>query len=301
MNIRTVVKIHLHRERLDVLLAVLAPLVLMLASSWSNAWAFAGGNLDLRQANTYGALLRGLFLEALIYTCFKLVKLFFTRPNWKVRFVGLVPALVGVVGMIVSAGCSLGWAMQSGEMASIFAIVSQYMPAQMSNVFKLGVGLLFPVAVGVLAMVDPSHLVEDVLRSAHLDNRALQVHRAEMHRTGFLKAQRRAVKKAQQQYNEICETDAQRMVAQVRNGDLSFGAKELEQVAAHASMKRLPAQPTQVIPVPNAPLSLPTPARGMTGPAAPAPLPASGFAPGAVPKAMYPPMPSVPPMPPTQS
>src|SRR5438034_9544190 len=66
MNIRTVVHAHLTRERLDVLIAVLAPLVLMLESGYACGWGFANGDLSLTNPNTYLALGRGILLEALI-------------------------------------------------------------------------------------------------------------------------------------------------------------------------------------------------------------------------------------------
>src|SRR5438046_3016255 len=67
MNIRTVVRAHLMRERVDVLIAVLAPLVLMLESGYACGWVFANGELSLNNPNTYLALGRGIFLEGLIF------------------------------------------------------------------------------------------------------------------------------------------------------------------------------------------------------------------------------------------
>src|SRR5262245_11085500 len=117
-----VVRTHLVRERLDVMLSVLAPLVLMLESGYANAWVFAGGNLgiDLNSLMAWG---RGIFLEALIYACFKLVKMFAMRGGrgWLAL---PIPLLVGMIGMIVSAGCNLGWMAHSPEMQSTLRIVN---------------------------------------------------------------------------------------------------------------------------------------------------------------------------------
>src|SRR5437763_3143996 len=63
MNIRTVVRAHLMRERVDVLIAVIAPLVLMFESGYACGWVFANGDLRLNNPNTYLALGRGIFLE----------------------------------------------------------------------------------------------------------------------------------------------------------------------------------------------------------------------------------------------
>src|SRR2546421_11408848 len=81
MNIRTVVRAHLMRERVDVLIAVLAPLVLMLESGYACGWVFADGHLSPTDLNTYLALGRGIFLEGLIFAMFKLVRVFLSRGS----------------------------------------------------------------------------------------------------------------------------------------------------------------------------------------------------------------------------
>jgi hypothetical protein len=106
MNIRTVVHAHLTRERLDVLIAVLAPLVLMLESGYACGWVFANGDLTLTNPNTYLALGRGIFLEGLIFAMFKLVRVFLLKGGRGLLLAAL-PFLIGTVGMIVSAGCNL--------------------------------------------------------------------------------------------------------------------------------------------------------------------------------------------------
>src|SRR5437588_6185024 len=121
MNMRTIVRAHLSRERLDVLLSVLAPFVIMLESGYANAWVFAGGQLGM-DFNSLMAWGRGIFLEALIYVCFKLVRMFVERGRWVVI---ILPLLVGMVGMIVSAGCNLAWLSSSSEMARALSITAQ--------------------------------------------------------------------------------------------------------------------------------------------------------------------------------
>jgi hypothetical protein len=265
MNIRTVVHAHLTRERLDVLIAVLAPLVLMLESGYACGWVFANGDLTLTNPNTYLALGRGIFLEGLIFAMFKLVRVFALKGG-RVLLLAPLPFMIGVVGMIVSAGCNLGWVNRSGEMTSVVSMVGQFMPPLLVTTFKVGLGLLFPLAVGAFALFDVTHLVEEILKSSHLDNRAVKVHRAEMHRTHYLAAQKKAGAKVRKEYDEICETDAQNMASRVRQGDLSFGAEEIE--PARSSVTRLSA-PTSV-------RQLPPLQNTLTGQFGPAPMASSG-------------------------
>lgn len=253
MNIRTVVRAHLMRERIDVLIAVIAPLVLMLESGYACGWVFANGDLSWNNPNTYLALGRGIFLEGLIFAMFKLVRVFALRGG-RVLVLSVLPLLIGIVGMIVSAGCNLGWVNRSGEMTSVTTMVGQFLPPLLVVVFKTGLGLLFPLAVGAFALFDLTHLVEDILKSSHLDNRAVKVHRSEMHRTHYLGAQKKAGSKVRKESDEICETDAQNMVSRVRQGDLSFGADEIEREASRSSVTRLQAPTTvrQLPPLQNA-------------------------------------------------
>lgn len=228
LGMRSVVNTHLTRERLDVMLAVLLPLILMAESGYANAWIFAAGRLGLDLTSVI-ALFRGFFLEALIFACFKLVKVFCSKGG-KMWLAAPVPGSVGVVGMIVSAGCNLGWMAQSPEMQAAMHAVSLYLPLWMGNTFRIGLGLLFPIAVGVFALFDVRHLVEEALNSSHLDDQALLVNRAEMHRTAYLKAQQKQIKAASASYNDICAADANNMVHSVRQGDLSFGSRDITRV-----------------------------------------------------------------------
>jgi len=146
----------------------------MLESGYACGWVFANGDLSLNNPNTYLALGRGIFLEGLIFAMFKLVRVFALKGG-RGLVLSVLPFLIGVVGMIVSAGCNLGWVNRSGEMTSVTAMVGQFMPALLVSVFKIGLGLLFPLAVGAFALFDVTHLVEDILKSSHLDNRAVKV------------------------------------------------------------------------------------------------------------------------------
>jgi hypothetical protein len=286
INIRTVVQVHLLRERVDVLIAVLAPFVLMVESGYANGWMFAGGNLGL-DFNSIMSLTRGFFLEALIYACFKLVRVFVLAPGWRLRLVSIIPLSVGLVGMVVSAGCNLGWMSQSPEMIKAFAVVAQYLPVWMGSVFRTGLGLLFPVGVGVFALFDISHLVEELMKSAHLDNKAVMVLRSESHRTSYLKSLKKSVKAVSAHYDAICDADAQGMINKVKGGDLSFGAQELAGPAQSSATRMNGPVAFPPLPAPNASYSFPQqspingqftsnfPASGMTQPLnIPAPAPA---------------------------
>src|SRR5690349_9812014 len=102
MKIRTIVNAHLGRERLDALIAVLVPFVLMVESGYACGWVFADGDLSLTSPNTYWSLARGLFLEGLIYAVFKLVRMFVMHPKRSTRILAIIPLSIGCMAMSVS-------------------------------------------------------------------------------------------------------------------------------------------------------------------------------------------------------
>ncbi|GCE31526.1 hypothetical protein KDA_70100 [Dictyobacter alpinus] len=259
MKTGTVVRAHLFRERFDVMIAVIAPFIIMLESGYGNAWAFAGGQ-SLLTGTGLIALARGIFLEGLIFAMFKLVRLFISKNNIGFYVLALVPAVIGFVGMVVSAGCNLGFVNHSGEMAWVVKTVSQYMPDFLVVVFKLGLGLLFPIAVGAFALFDLSHLVEEMFTSSNLEDRSMIVERAEQHRSMFLKSQKKAAKTAQQHYDAACAADVDNIVKAVKSGNLSFGMDELkkEKTEKHkvGVQKIIPAQQPS-LPAPSARPGLP--------------------------------------------
>jgi hypothetical protein len=138
------------------------------------------------------------------------------------------------------------------------AAVSQFMPGWMANVFRVGLGLLFPVGVGLFALYDVGHLVETMLQSSHLDDRAMLVHRAEMHRGHYLKSMKRAAGRTRKEYDAITDVDANNMVDAVRRGDLSFGSAEIAKQAARSSVTRImPGSPVALPPMSQRPNALP--------------------------------------------
>jgi hypothetical protein len=273
MNMRFVVRTHLRQQRFEVFLAVLLPLFLVLESGVANAWVYAGGTFayDLRTAIAIG---RGLFFEVLTYSCFKLVRILFTQRNRQAR-IGL--GIVGIVGLwciIVSAGNNLGWILSGGEMGGVLASVSRYMPSWVSQCYQIGLGLLLPIAVGCIALVDVDHLVHHAIDSTiQLDTRVLQVEEAEMHRSIYLQSQRQQRAQIKQAYDEVADQRAKKMIQAVKAGDMTFGASASPQ-------QPVLRRGTQVTPVPQQQPQLP-PHSQQPALAGPAPMPSPSLASGA--------------------
>jgi hypothetical protein len=270
MNIKigTVVHAHVFRERLDVLLAVLTPIVLMLESGYANGWVFANGDMSF-SINLIWSMARGVFLEALIFACFKLVRHFFLSGGWQ-RVLIPVPLAIGVVGMIVSSGCNLGWINRSGEMAHMVAMIAQFLPGWMVETFKTGLGLLFPLSVGAFALFDISHLMEEAFTSARHQVRAMQVHLGEEAMKSVQKQMKQVTKELDQQYGDIIRADAQKLVDNFRQGDRTFGMLNTPSLPAQSSFTRVtPIQPTQptMLPPFAQPGQLPQPVQPQAQPA----------------------------------
>jgi hypothetical protein len=151
--------------------------------------------------------------------------------------------------------------------------------------YKAGLGLLLPVSVGVLALVDNEHLVREALAQSDLDDLALEVNESEAHRTQMLKAQRKGLKAVSSQYHEIFTARAQGMVDRAKKGDLSFGgSRQANQPgvtrvrpSAPPAAAGLPAgpQPSFALPQPQPPRPFPQPMapqpplQGQVSPASP--------------------------------
>lgn len=246
MKIGTIVRAHLNRERLDVMIAVYTPLVLMAESGYACGWVFADGNLAWNEANTYLSLARGFFLEGLVFAMFKLTRILALSKKWNARFLALLPLLIGTTAMVVSAGCNLGWINRSGEMQHMTDMVSDFMPGTLVEIFKLGLGLLFPLAVGAFALLDVGKLVDEIMGAFHLEERAFMVENAERHRNEMKKGQKQALKQVATQYHDMAQKDAENMVRRVQGGDYSFGLSEFQPkngLQSGPSVTRLSAPP----------------------------------------------------------
>ena len=264
MRISTIVNAHLTRERLDVLLSVILPLVLMVESGYANGWVYAGGVLDV-SLNTAIALVRGLFLEALIFAMFKIVRILCLKGQWKYYAVAFLPLSIGMVTMVVSAGLNIAWANRSGEMQSVMLMVGQFLPSGMFDTFKVGVGLIFPIAVGVFALLDVGHLIREAIDATpEMNKQALLVGAAEAHREGLEKEMRRAAKQAQTQYKDIADAHMTRMVQAVKAGNYSFGLDELKAPTASSATRVTSVQSTvPLAPAPSYPqIAAPPPIPG---------------------------------------
>src|SRR5436305_7590890 len=181
MGLRKMVGIHQGRERLDVFLVILLPFFLMIAATYTNAWALAQGHLSFDQGslfNTIEALVKGLFTEVLVFASFMLCRSLWRGWKWA-SLVIIIPALVGVFSVIVSAGSGFAWA-SSPEMAGMVASVANVTAPWFAAVFKLGLGLLFPLALAVLALYDAGHVLkEHVHNNGPMSGLALAVESAE--------------------------------------------------------------------------------------------------------------------------
>ncbi len=228
LNLRKMIGMHQGRERFDVLLTVILPLFLMVVSSYTNAWAFTGGHMSLTgpdASNTYVAIFKGLFVEALVFCFFKLVKILCGLGRWNFA-AALVPFAVGLFGVIVSSGCGVAWAAKSGEMTFLISSVSDYLSPSVTGVFKAGIGMLFPVALAVLAVYDPKHMIKEHIESgSDLGVLALLVENAEHHQGMLRQAQREANNdpKLKDNYKQMAQINAQQAVDAARDGDYTFG------------------------------------------------------------------------------
>ena len=85
--------------------------------------------------------------------------------------------------------------------------------------YEFFLAVLLPVAVGAIALVPLDHFFQHALEQDHLDNHAVLVDERHMHRTTYLRAQRKQRRRIQQAYEDIAEDRANSFVEQVRTGD----------------------------------------------------------------------------------
>ena len=142
-------------------------------------------------------------------------------------------SIVSLVAMYVSAANNLGWVMAGHDLAGLFSTLGQVMGnGPLLHGYEFFLAVLLPISVGAVALVPLDHFFQHALEQDHLDNHALHVDERHMHRTAYLKAQRKQHKLIQQAYEGIAEERAQDFIEQARTGDLSFGAGSLPVPAA---------------------------------------------------------------------
>jgi hypothetical protein len=253
VNIRNTVRAHLFRERFEVLLAVMIPFLFMAESGYACAWILVDGHLGLDFTSVL-AFARGFAIEAFVFVCFKLVRIFLLKGS---KLSCIFPLVIGLVAVIVSAGMNLGFMVQSPEMRAVMASIASYMPDWMTSTFRLGLGLLFPIGVALFALFDVRHLIDDMIASAHLDDRAFIIQKAEAWRAGLTKFTKQAIRQNQERLKEFADADAQNMLNSIRSGDLSFGMRDLAKVSPSVT-KVSPVAPT----LSQRPTALPAPGQG---------------------------------------
>jgi hypothetical protein len=168
--VRFVVQTFLKLQRLEVFLAVVLPFFLILESALANGTVYNGGPLDVADLRTWIAFGRGLFFEILTYACAKLTKLLWHKGH---RKGALVVGVVALWCIVVSAGNNLGWVLSGKDFVGVFASMGRFMPPLLLSIYEGGLGLLLPISVGALALVDISHLVHEALEHAHLDDKSV--------------------------------------------------------------------------------------------------------------------------------
>ena len=226
MSLRTVVRTFLGLQRLEVFLAVMLPFFLIFESSLANGSVYAGGHLDFLTLNGWIAFGRGLFFEVLTYASARLTKVLLMRSrSWKEGFPAILPAFLSIWCVVVSAGNNLGWVLAGGDFESIFASMGHFMPPSFLFCYQMGLGLLLPLSVGVLALVDVSHLIRAAIEDASLDEDATDVLEAEMHRGAMMREMKKQAKKTQKNYEAIAAKRALEFAKRAETGDLSFSTK----------------------------------------------------------------------------
>jgi len=240
---RTVIRMYLTWQRLEVALVALLVPGLIVESSIANGWVYAGGSFSDGLLSVVVGLLRGFFFEVLTYVASRQAFILGRKRSW---FACVVMALVALAAMYVSAANNLGWVMAGHDLGGLFSALGHVLgngPFMRGYEFFLAV--LLPIAVGAVALVPLDHFFQHALEQDHLDNHAMLVDERHMHRTAYLKAQRKQRKLIQQAYEGIAEDRAQEFIEQARTGDLSFGAGQ--GVPQLPSQGQTSAPPQQVV------------------------------------------------------
>ncbi|GHO69777.1 hypothetical protein KSC_086690 [Ktedonobacter sp. SOSP1-52] len=275
MSLRFVVRTFLSLQRFEIFLAVMLPFFLIFESSLANGSVYAGGHLNFLSLVGLIAFGRGLFFEVLTYASAKLTKVLIARGHYAGA---ALPGLIAVWCIIVSAGNNLGWVLSGGDFDSIFASMGHLMPSAFLFSYKMGLGLLLPLSVGILALVDVSHLIEEAMERSALDEQATEVIASEMNRKHMTQALKTATKETAADYQAIAKAHVQQYVKRAQSGDLSFSThREPKQVKA----KITPVQPAQIGPTQQRG-QLPPPQQPIPGQGYPAqqytqPMPGQGF------------------------
>ncbi len=225
MNIRTVVKTYLFTKRLQVNFAVLTPMFLIFESALANGWVYAGGSMDFHEPRVWVAFGRGLFFEVLTYSCAKLTKLLFARRSWAMV---LITGIVALWAMLVSTGNNLGWVLSGGDLGGMLGTVGKYLPSGLDQAYQIGLGVLLPMSVGALALVDTKHLVHEALSSNEIESLSIEVAESSQHQTEMLSSIKKQRKSLRPHYDQIAQTRTQGLIDKAKGGDFTFGSDEIK-------------------------------------------------------------------------
>jgi hypothetical protein len=212
---RHVIRMYLTWQRLEIALVALLVPGLIVESSVANGWVYGGGTL------TVISFLRGFFFEVVTYVTARQA---FVLARKKQVLSCLVMALVSLAAVYVSAVNNLGWVMAGHDLGGFFGTLGRVMGnGPLVRGYEFFLAVLLPLSVGAIALVPLDHFFQHALEQDHLDNHAVLVDERHMHRTRYLKAQRKQKKRIQQAYEAIAEDRANQFIDQARDGDFSFG------------------------------------------------------------------------------
>jgi len=235
---RHAIRMYLTWQRLEIVLVALLVPGLIVESSVANGWVYGGGSLSVV------AFLRGFFFEMLTYVTARQAFILGHKRHW---FGTVIMAVVSVAAIYVSAVNNLTWVAAGHDLGGFFGMLGQIMGnGPLVRGYEFFLAVLLPVAVGAIALVPLDHFFQHALEQDHLDNHAVLVDERHMHRTTYLRAQRKQRQRIQKAYEDIAEDRANSFVEQVRTGDFSFGAG--------------------TTPIPQAQALLPAPGQSTSGP-----------------------------------
>lgn len=235
---RHVIRMYLTWQRLEIVLVALLVPGLIVESSVANGWVYGGGSLSAV------SFLRGFFFEVLTYVTARQAHILGHKRHW---FGTIIMAVVSLAAIYVSAVNNLTWVAAGHDLGGFFGTLGQIMgTGPLVRGYEFFLAVLLPVAVGAIALVPLDHFFQHALEQDHLDNHAVLVDERHMHRTTYLRAQRKQRQRIQKAYEDIAEDRANSFVEQVRTGDFSFGAG--------------------TTPIPQAQALLPAPGQSTSGP-----------------------------------
>src|SRR5215470_17470081 len=238
---RHAIRMYLTWQCLEIVLVALLVPGLIIESSVANGWVYGGGSLSVV------AFLRGFFFEVLTYVTARQAFILGRKQHW---FGTVLMALVSVAAIYVSAVNNLTWVAAGHDLGGFFGTLGHVMGnGPLVRGYEFFLAVLLPVAVGAIALVPLDHFFQHALEQDHLDNHAVLVDERHMHRTRYLKAQRKQKKRIQQAYEAIAEDRANQFIDQARDGDFTFGVGVTPIAGTQQQQALLPAPSQSSTPI----------------------------------------------------